>query len=900
MTEPSDPVSEHPLPESAADARREEPPLEERLAALSALALALDADAGGPIGGFWPDAVWLEGDLLQTALDRTRPSAERFAERLSRTETLADVAFMAPEIAVDKDGAHGHAADAYSFAALVYVCATGRAPIGRLDVGKLQSVLGQRRFARILDGLSPDPLARPTLNELAHALKPTPERVAAAIGEAPPRIRGPVGTRAIDDDDTRAMVADEPKSFLRPLLMVGAVSVFVGALWFIWLAWGLLTDFPRLLLVVGFTAAVGWSSELLARNVFDEAAKTLRVLFTQLFWAVGGMVLVVTGTLKSELGWALVAFLVALVSVVVAVKRGPKSVLVTAAILSTLLALVLIYVDLGDWGRVVLFVGLSVLARLALFMGDGLRIDVRALVGTAHVFANAIAAAHATWALWPNGYIRVFSKHGVNEASPDHVVRFVAIVVVIAIAWGVSRHFTQQTKMSALTVLLNALLAVGLVPLITVSWHGGATCFAVVPPLVALVEVWIALRVKGETMATLPWLVFSSSLWLLGTAFLADIRWLTSLNVAIVGVGLWGLTVVLTRIDKSALLAFASTVHFAVAAMALGDHFSTGTTNGPSLWLFLTSVAYVVLGVVVLRFDDNLRTAHTAAGGFFAAGSTLLAVALLARDSTWTEAALFGAAFAYVPFAVCAPLLFDRKDSSRVLAAVAVLVLFALPGIELVVRAESFELSLLAAAAGLVGVALRVLVITPERAERSVGALADSFLMAFCVISGATTLAPSLIGAGFIIGRPLSSVVEHAMLVVLPLGALFGLGMGAERLERARAGRLLQLAATAVYLGVFTLSSFSEPQDYGHPALLFIGGIVLLALGTRTRHPHVVFLSSSALMLGFWTQFFMKLHSHAPMSVLLILFGVGILVGGVLYEKHVKALVTSVRSWPGL
>jgi len=273
---------------------------------------------------------------------------------------------------------------------------------------------------------------------------------------------------------------------------------------------------------------------------------------------------------------------------------------------------------------------------------------------------------------------------------------------------------------------------------------------------------------------------------------------------------------------------------------------------------------------------------------------------VLADATTGSDEAAFGSVFPFVPAVLFSLLLVAKDRSSRLLGSAAFLTLFALPGVEVVMRSTSREHTLVAVVMGLIGVTLGLLVFKSERLERTLGGDAKARIALFVFVSTATTLAPSIIGAFMLIGRPLASVVEQAMLVVLPLGALFGLGMGAMRLERAREGRTLQLVATAVYLGVFTLASFAAAKDYGHPALLMLGGVVLLALGTRTRHAHVVFLSSSALMLAFWTQFFMKLHSHAPMSVLLIVFGVGVLVGGVLYEKHVKALVTNVRSWPGI
>jgi hypothetical protein len=161
-----------------------------------------------------------------------------------------------------------------------------------------------------------------------------------------------------------------------------------------------------------------------------------------------------------------------------------------------------------------------------------------------------------------------------------------------------------------------------------------------------------------------------------------------------------------------------------------------------------------------MRFDDNLRVAHTAAAGLFAAGSTMLALGVFVHESAWTDAARFSAMFAYVPCAIFVPLLLDRKDASRLLAASALVVLFALPSVELLLFSGSRVLSLIAMGTGLAGGALGILVVTPERAEVFFGDHTESFLSFFVLVSTATTLAPSIIGATRLIGRSLGEVVE--------------------------------------------------------------------------------------------------------------------------------------------
>ena len=894
--------------------------MEERLAALSSCGLALEKHRDGPIGGFWPEAVRIEGDALVVDLDRAQSPSARFAARLA-TGALTDAAYMAPEVATGEVTDLG-AADVWSLAASAYEIATGKLPVGRLDVGALQGALGQRRFTRVLDGLSTDPSARPTLRDLALALTPassasasstTADRSATSEPRGPARARGPVGTRADVDDDGAAIAAraEEPRSFVRPLLMVGAVSVFTGAVWFIWLAWWLITDIPRLLLITAFTAVVGVSSEVLKKHLFDEAATTLRVLFTQLFWAIGGLVLAVFGALESETGWAVVALAVAGVSYVVGDKRGPKGLLLFVSVASTLLACVLIYADLGTWGRVVLFVGLSAIARIALFMSESLRVRVPLLIGVLHISSNALAVAHLAFGIIDSDTYSRWRDVDVS-AFDVHLPGYLAIAAALVVAHAVSRHYAHTVQSPGLALFNAVCSGLLIAPLVVVGWKVGGSVFGALPPLLAAGELALHRFTRDDDEdhgPALAWLVLTSSLWLTAATIAADVRALDEATFAVAGALIWAFTVVVAWRIESSVVAWTAPVHLAIAALALGEHLSTGSARGPTQWFFVIALTFVGLASVLLRRDVRLRASHLAAGVLFAIGSTLFALGLLEVSSRDEADWLFAAAFAYAPAALMALLLVDRLAPARFIGAWSVLVLFALPAVELFFDHRADALSIVATAVGLAGVALGTLVLQkdmlarvfvsdddPTELEQNI----ERFVVLLVVVATVTTLAPALLGSLSLLDRSLGSRVGEAIRVVLPLSLLYGLGMGAESLGRERVGRVLQLVAALTFLVIFTLTSFAASDDYGHPAVLFLGGVALLVLGVRRRHPHVVFWSSGALIVGFWTQFFMKLHTHAPVSVLLIVFGVGVLVGGILYERHVKSLVVNVRSWPGL
>ena len=53
----------------------------------------------------------------------------------------------------------------------------------------------------------------------------------------------------------------------------------------------------------------------------------------------------------------------------------------------------------------------------------------------------------------------------------------------------------------------------------------------------------------------------------------------------------------------------------------------------------------------------------------------------------------------------------------------------------------------------------------------------------------------------------------------------------------------------------------------------------------------------TALVVDGWIQYFERLAGMFPVSVRLVGFGVGLLVGGVLYEQQVRHRLSRLRDW---
>ena len=116
------------------------------------------------------------------------------------------------------------------------------------------------------------------------------------------------------------------------------------------------------------------------------------------------------------------------------------------------------------------------------------------------------------------------------------------------------------------------------------------------------------------------------------------------------------------------------------------------------------------------------------------------------------------------------------------------------------------------------------------------------------------------------------------------------------RVSRARY-RLLEIGALVQLYGLLTLQVLAAQHETAPAALALGSSAGLLALGAATRRAAVLLVSAAALIVNLWVQYFVRLVGVFPLSVRLVGFGVGLLVGGVLYEQQVKQRLSRLKDW---
>jgi hypothetical protein len=148
---------------------------------------------------------------------------------------------------------------------------------------------------------------------------------------------------------------------------------------------------------------------------------------------------------------------------------------------------------------------------------------------------------------------------------------------------------------------------------------------------------------------------------------------------------------------------------------------------------------------------------------------------------------------------------------------------------------------------------------------------------------------------GQLLAHPLFylSYASGTSVVLVALGILF-----ARDSEEKWPYRLLELTGLFLYFGLLTILSLSDWRGLVYPAALFGGGIAALAVGAHQRHFVLVLLPAVFLIINTWIQYFAKLYAiDFPLGLALIGFGIGILGGGVLFEKKVRPFLPELKSW---
>ncbi len=109
--------------------------------------------------------------------------------------------------------------------------------------------------------------------------------------------------------------------------------------------------------------------------------------------------------------------------------------------------------------------------------------------------------------------------------------------------------------------------------------------------------------------------------------------------------------------------------------------------------------------------------------------------------------------------------------------------------------------------------------------------------------------------------------------------------------------RMLELAGLAQVFGTFTLQSLVHGKDLFYPLVVLGVGAAFLVVGATTRRATLVVLASGALVVNLSIQYFAKLWELVPVSLLVLVFGLTLLAGGVLYERRIKHLLPGLRDW---
>jgi hypothetical protein len=143
-----------------------------------------------------------------------------------------------------------------------------------------------------------------------------------------------------------------------------------------------------------------------------------------------------------------------------------------------------------------------------------------------------------------------------------------------------------------------------------------------------------------------------------------------------------------------------------------------------------------------------------------------------------------------------------------------------------------------------------------------------------------------------------SSEGRYLVLVALVSAALVATSyaLGA-RARNKLVYRLLEIAGLLQIFTTFTILSLIRYNDGFYPIVILALGAVYLVVGATTKRATLVLLASAALLLNLSIQYFAKLWDVLPASLLVLVFGLMLLAGGVVYERRLKHVLPGLREW---
>ena len=364
---------------------------------------------------------------------------------------------------------------------------------------------------------------------------------------------------------------------------------------------------------------------------------------------------------------------------------------------------------------------------------------------------------------------------------------------------------------------------------------------------------------------------------------------------------------------RSVLLAILATVDAALASGLLGATISTGSAEGPAIWCLLTAAFLAGLATLGER-RAGLRVGVPLALGAlaFLLSSWVSALVLLEDDLGWRGNVVFGLSWPWLLVAVATGASFGlRRLEAKVYGGISFFALGVFltltPTIQALAQGREVGIKYAATVigAGLVIAAFR----WPLLAR-------DQGLQLLSVLAGLVSLvaAPSILAMAKLTDKDGLDLLRDALDVpfaersahpffTLPYlagtcAALVALGLVFSRdAERKLPYRALELAGIAAFTGTLTVASLARQHDLLYPAVLFTGGGVALGVGVFWRHLLLVVIPGGALVVNAWIQYFEKLSDTVPLALLLMGFGVGVLVGGVLFERKVRPWLPEMKTW---
>jgi hypothetical protein len=340
---------------------------------------------------------------------------------------------------------------------------------------------------------------------------------------------------------------------------------------------------------------------------------------------------------------------------------------------------------------------------------------------------------------------------------------------------------------------------------------------------------------------------------------------------------------------SSWLLGALAALDCALFAGAFGVYLRTGSVMGPAGFALAVSFGYAALSALAARWRAPATAGPMTLGAALSAVSSAL-LAVVVVEAHWSTHGPLAAAWPYGIIALCAltAALSERARAAATLTALALAWL--IPTSEALVRANP-ALTALASVAGVVTI-LAASVLAPLRDDRGPRA---SWLLAGIF---STLAAPTVRALGAVGHAPMGEYSNGPWWTLfVATSSLLALSFAlSTRVDRSKS-RALEASALSVTFGMLALQCVAAPERTSFVVIALLGGATLTALGAATRRAFVFVGAAIALIVHLWVQYFVRLEEVFPKAVLLIGFGVGLLVIGVLYDQLARPRMSQLRTW---